>query len=183
MTQLTPNTVLPSVWDGSGIDIILFNNNAAIYGDVYELGIELTSSEILTDFPLTTPVVQFLNQLQTEFEPDDEIVATVANTTAALASELKLDDLIAPAFSIAPPDSLIVVAGEYFSYSLGNFEIEEDGVEITVDLGTAETFIRFDEFARTLVIYEGTSEVGTFAINITLSYESDYGTANTDYTI
>ena len=52
-----------------------------------------------------------------------------------------------------------------------------------MDMGIAESWIRFDEISRTLVINEGVSEVGSYMIKISISQTTEFGVAATEYTI
>ena len=159
------------------------NNPSATFNDIGYTGLGdfVSQADIEAHLDLSTPD-QFFTQIQTAFEPDEEIAQTL-DTIAATVSVMFLDDLIAPSFSPEPPESIVAVAGQYFSYTFNSANEEEDAIEITVDMGAAEPFIRFDEIARMLVIDEGTSQVGSYTAKFNLTLTTEYGVATTNYTI
>ena len=50
-------------------------------------------------------------------------------------------------------------------------------------MGDASAFLRFDEDALTISVFEGSSERGTYTAVITLSDDSEFGLRSTVYTL
>ena len=114
---------------------------------------------------------------------DTITIEIIAKLTTPPAIDLILSDLIAPVFTPEPPETFIIVESEYFSYAFGLAAADENGISIITDMGIAESFIRFDEISRTLVINEGVGEIGSYMIKISISRTTEFGVATTEYTI
>ena len=84
-----------------------------------------------------------------------------------------------------PVTPLNAYIGKSFTHAFGNaYDLENDGVTVAINLGTASSFATFDIFTNTLMIAEEASSLSDTRFNkivLTLTDDNEVGALSTTY--